>query len=542
MTTPMTQITDNMSDKQSFPPAVRQIAVQSMKILSSHENRIKVLASTNSSVGFSPDGEVMMQYTAAAHMTHELHENPIVDLNHHQDEVIGRIVSSEATLEGNLIVEFEIEPKYGFFVPIVKNELHDGVSIEGIVTSGRWVDEHTFIIGTYILTGIAVLFTKPPACDKEICNVLSADRSPSEFYDIYSKVAEVNEDDPAELENTLLAISNEILKAESSSCSCDSNGFGYGMSLDANTNYYDTTTMNGSEINIDTRDYSGTGIDINTTKPLPSVESCGGTCGSRKLSLEDLYSMKELVEKRIAELNNTTNDSGDTMTDEIVDNHAEAAVAVEAEAETPEPVEAVAEATETVEAVVESAEAEAEAEAPAEEVVAEVATEDTVEAVEAPAEPEAPVEVEAEMEAEAEAEAPATPEPVEAPEMVPQAEYDSMVAERDQLLTAVSNLKEQLLAGFDEKAVGAEVLSNAAKFVEGYDPSTPLADQDGTVVAKVVAFSSIAAPVASDNAGADEVIRKGGKAPEKTERGNISFPGLTGAAEWARRQERKHNE
>lgn len=188
------------SEMQALPTMETRTAskshlIQNLEVLSSHANRIRVIASVPGAVGFSLDGSIIFEYTAASHFVHENDVDMIVNLNHHGDEVIGRIVSTETDLDGNLIVEAEIFEEYSYFVPIIKAGLNDGHSIESIITEGRMVSDTRVLVENYLLTGIAFLFTKPPACDKEFCHVLSSDASQVDLTQIATLIDDMSEDD-----------------------------------------------------------------------------------------------------------------------------------------------------------------------------------------------------------------------------------------------------------------------------------------------------------------------------------------------------------
>lgn len=194
--------------KLEEPTQAHTHLAQGMEVVSSHGNRIRLIASVPGAVGFSPDGQTVFEYTAAAHFSHTLDEFPIVNLNHHADEVIGAIVSSETDLDGRLILEVEIFEPYSYFVPIIRDGLNDGHSIEGIIESGHMVSDTRVLVDSYLLTGIGFLFTKPPACDKDICRVLSSNADNAEDL---AKLGElITEMQPDELQESYSNLMNEI--------------------------------------------------------------------------------------------------------------------------------------------------------------------------------------------------------------------------------------------------------------------------------------------------------------------------------------------
>lgn len=184
--------------------------VQNMEVLSAGGNVIKFLASAPGSVGFTADG-ITFHYTAQSHMTHTMAANPIVDLNHHVDEVIGSILESESDHEGNLIVTTNILPKYDFFVPAIRENRYDGISIETIVTEGYWMDEENVLVTSYILTGIAVLITKPPACPSDVCNVIST-ATVAQHGDVHDLLTKI---DTMDAEHLLESYQNILAEIES---------------------------------------------------------------------------------------------------------------------------------------------------------------------------------------------------------------------------------------------------------------------------------------------------------------------------------------
>jgi len=210
--------------------------IQGLHVESNGGNRIRLVASVPGAVGFSPDGSVVFEYTAASHFTHEPNDFMHVDLNHHEDEQIGAIVSSEADIDGNLVVEYEVFPAYSYLVPIILSELNDGHSIEAIILEGRMVTDTRVLVEKYLLTGIAVLFAKPPACDKDICRVLSS--NVGEETDVYvtqivETVKNMNKD---ELQKSYTNVVAELKRREQSMV-------------------FDTTYLNSTITNIT---YSGT--------------------------------------------------------------------------------------------------------------------------------------------------------------------------------------------------------------------------------------------------------------------------------------------
>lgn len=210
---------------------IRTAIAQNLEVLSQHGNRIRVIGSVPGAVGFSPDGSVLFEYTSASHYNHEVDDETIVNLNHHQDEVIGIIASSEVDVDGNLIIDMEISEKYSFFVPIIRDNLHDGVSIEAIITAGRMLSDTHVLVTNYILTGIAVLFTKPPACDKDICHVLSSangddsamDNISKQHLEVHDHMFTLSGKDEAELRNILSEIDSEFARREALSNANDDN-------------------------------------------------------------------------------------------------------------------------------------------------------------------------------------------------------------------------------------------------------------------------------------------------------------------------------
>ncbi len=183
--------------------------VQNIEILSAETTVIKFIAATPGSVGYASDGTTF-HYTAGSHMTHQREPGAFVDLNHHVDEIIGLITQSETDHLGNLIVSTELDAKYDYFSPIVKANRHDGVSIETIVTSGYWIDEKNVLVSSYILTGIAFLFSKPPACDKDICHVLSADTSVQQHGELHEILADIEKMDEEHLRESYKNVLTEL--------------------------------------------------------------------------------------------------------------------------------------------------------------------------------------------------------------------------------------------------------------------------------------------------------------------------------------------
>jgi hypothetical protein len=189
--------------------------VQNVEVLSAGMNLIKVIASAPGSVGYGANG-VTFHYTAASHMTHELDPNAYVDLNHHPDEKIGHLTASESDHMGNLITSMKIDPQYDFFTPIIKDNRHDGVSIETQVKDGHWIDDKNVLVNSYILSGIAVLFSKPPACDKDICHVLSHDASVKEHGENHELLAEIDAMDEEHLKESYKNVVTELAARNSS--------------------------------------------------------------------------------------------------------------------------------------------------------------------------------------------------------------------------------------------------------------------------------------------------------------------------------------
>jgi hypothetical protein len=213
MTTKLTkeQLAKLPAYKPEAAAASRSSAVQHLEIVSTAGNTIRVVAAVPGSVGYSPDGEITFEYSAISHFTHTTAKPAIVNLNHHQDEIIGAITHSEADPEGQLINDITIADKFDFFVPIVLSNRHEGVSIEAIIKAGVWLSDRRVLVTEYELTGIAVLFTKPPACDKEICRVISADmnhnREHLAIHDLLSKIDGMTDD---EIKASFLKVEAEI--------------------------------------------------------------------------------------------------------------------------------------------------------------------------------------------------------------------------------------------------------------------------------------------------------------------------------------------
>lgn len=195
------------------PTPTQSAAVQHLKVLSTTGNTIRVIAAVPGSVGFG--NGITFEYSAISHFTHAKVAAPIVDLNHHQDEVIGGITHTETDPEGNLINDITIDDRYKFFVPIIRDNLHDGVSIESNIKAGVWLNEKRVLVTEYELTGIAVLFTKPPACDKEICRVISQDMNHNrEHLAIHELLAKIDGMTDDEVRESYKKIQAEIASRE----------------------------------------------------------------------------------------------------------------------------------------------------------------------------------------------------------------------------------------------------------------------------------------------------------------------------------------
>ncbi len=185
-------------------------AVQHLKVLSTAGNTVRVIAAVPGSVGYghAPDGTLItFEYSAISHFNHAVTDPAIVDLNHHTDEIIGHISKTETDSEGQLINDITIDDKYSFYVPIMLGNLHDGVSIESNITSGVWLSDTRVLVTGYTLTGIAVLFAKPPACDKEICRVLSSevvDKEHLAIHDLLVKIDGMTDDEIVDSYNKVI--------------------------------------------------------------------------------------------------------------------------------------------------------------------------------------------------------------------------------------------------------------------------------------------------------------------------------------------------
>lgn len=197
--------------------ASHSAAIQHLKVLSSTDNTVSVIAAVPGSVGYgrSADGSIItFEYSAQSHHTHSTASPAIVDLNHHQDEVIGYISRTDVNVEGQLINDITIYDKYQFYVPIMRDNLHDGVSIESNIKSGVWLSDKRVLVTSYELTGVAVLFAKPPACDKEICRVISNDVKAKEHLQIHELLSKIDGMTEAELQDSYAKVNAEIAARE----------------------------------------------------------------------------------------------------------------------------------------------------------------------------------------------------------------------------------------------------------------------------------------------------------------------------------------
>lgn len=190
--------------------ASRGVEMQNVRVISANEGRIRVIGAVPGLTGFSPDGSIRYEYSAGAMFGHELEPGAIVDINHDTRAVVGQIFATDVTLDNEVIVDFEFLPKYAYLTPLVKSGDFDGVSIETEVVSGHMIDEGHVIITHFILTGIAVLFGKPPACDKEVCRVLSSDADAPQAVQIYDIISQIDSMGDEELVASLANIEAEL--------------------------------------------------------------------------------------------------------------------------------------------------------------------------------------------------------------------------------------------------------------------------------------------------------------------------------------------
>lgn len=164
----------SQATKLETPIESVDVPVQLAKVVSEHGDKtVTVIGSVPGASGFSPDGLVQVIYSDLAHENHTLMPGAIINVNHDVSAVVGEIPQSSVDEDSRLLVDMRYFEKYDFMREAMLTGNYDGISIEASITDGAWIDDSTFLATGYILTGIATLFAKPPACGLEECHVLA---------------------------------------------------------------------------------------------------------------------------------------------------------------------------------------------------------------------------------------------------------------------------------------------------------------------------------------------------------------------------------